>query len=48
MATKVKGNEINFKGRVVSIGVDMDNSARQITALVEDDAGTAVMLARPN
>ena len=33
MATKVKRNKINFKGKMVSIGVDMHKCSWHITAL---------------
>jgi len=35
MATKVKRNKINFKGKMVNIGVDMHKRSWRITALVE-------------
>ena len=33
MATKVKRNKINFKGKTVSVGVDMHKRSWHITAL---------------
>ena len=41
MATKEKKNEINFKGKKVSIGVDMHKRSWHITAL----AGREILLA---
>jgi len=35
MATKVKKNKINFKGKTVNIGIDMHKISWRITALVE-------------
>ena len=48
MASKVKKNKINFKGKMVSIGIDMHKRSWRITALVEGDIVMAVTLARPN
>jgi hypothetical protein len=48
MATRVKRNKINFKGKMVSIGIDMHKYSWRITALVEGDVVLAVTLARPN
>ena len=35
MAAKVKKNQINFNGKMVSIGVDMHKHSWRITALVD-------------
>lgn len=48
MACKVKKNKINFKGKMVNIGVDMHRLFWRITALVEGDIVLAVNLGRPN
>jgi len=48
MATKVKKNKINFKGKMVNIGIDMHKKFWHITALVEGDIVMTVTLARPN
>ena len=37
MATKVKRNKINFKGKMVSIGVDMHKGSWHITALADGE-----------
>jgi transposase len=47
MASKVKKNAIKFKGKTVSIGVDMHKLSWRITALVEGDMVLAVTLAHP-
>jgi transposase len=47
MVSKVKANQINFKGKMVSIGIDMHKRSWRITALVEGDIVMAVTLARP-
>jgi transposase len=48
MATRVKRNKINFKGKMVTIGIDMHKHSWRITALVEGDVVLALTLARPN
>lgn len=47
MATKIKRNKINFKGKTVSIGIDMHKISWRITALVEGDMVLAITFARP-
>jgi len=47
MAIKVKRNEVNFKGKVANIGIDMHKRSWRITALVERNMVMAVTLARP-
>ena len=47
MATKVKKNKINFKGKTVNIGIDMHKISWRITALVEGDTVLAITLAKP-
>lgn len=47
MASQVKENKLNFKGKMVSIGVDMHKLSWRITALVEGEIVLAVNLARP-
>jgi hypothetical protein len=47
MATKVKKNKINFKGKTVNIGIDMHKISWRITARVEGDTILAITLARP-
>ena len=37
MAFKVKKNKVNFKGKMVSIGIDMHKISWRVTALVEGD-----------
>jgi transposase len=48
MASKVKENKINFKGKTINIGVDMHKLSWRITALVEGDIILAVNLAPPS
>lgn len=48
MASKVKQNKVNFKGKTVNIGVDMHKLSWRITALVEGDIILAVNLAQPS
>jgi transposase len=48
MAIKVQRNKINFKGKMINIGIDMHKHFWHITALVEGDIVMAVTLARPN
>jgi len=45
MSTKVKKNQINFNGKMVSIGIDMHQHSWRITALVEGNIVMAVTLA---
>ena len=47
MTTKVKRKEINFKGKMVNIGIDMHKLFWRITALVEGDIVLAITLAKP-
>ena len=47
MASKVKENKINFKGKTVNIGIDMHKISWRITARVEGDTVLAITLARP-
>lgn len=47
MATKVKKNKINFKGKMVNIGIDMHKISWRITALVEGDIVLGITLASP-
>ena len=47
MAIRVKRNKIDFKGKVVNIGIDMHKRSWRITALIEGDVVMAVTLARP-
>ena len=47
MVSKVKENKINFKGKMVNIGVDLHKLSWRITALVEGDVVLAVNLAKP-
>ena len=46
MASKVKESESNFKGKMVSIGIDMHKISWRVTALVEGDIVLAITLAR--
>lgn len=48
MASKVKKSKGNFKGKMVSIGIDMHKISWRVTALVEGDIALAITLARPN
>lgn len=48
MAIKVQRNKINFKGKMINIGIDMHKRFWHITALVEGDIVMTVTLARPN
>ena len=47
MASKVKKNKVNFKGKMVSIGIDMHKISWRVTALVEGDIVLGITLARP-
>jgi len=47
MAKKVKLNKINFKGKKVSIGIDIHNKSWRITALVEGEIMMAITLSTP-
>ena len=47
MATKIKRNKINFKGKIVNIGIDMHKRSWRITALVEGDIVMAITLPKP-
>lgn len=47
MVSKVKENKINFKGKMVNIGVDMHKLSWRMTCLVEGDVVLAVNLAKP-
>jgi hypothetical protein len=44
MASKVKKNKVNFKGKMVSIGIDMHKISWRVTALVEGDIVLAITL----
>ena len=46
MASRIKKNKINFKGKTVNIGIDMHKHSWRITALVEGDIVLALTLAR--
>jgi len=48
MKTNVKKNKINFKGKMVSIGVDMHKRSWHITALAEGEIVLPISLPRPN
>jgi len=48
MASKVKKNKVNFKGKKVSIGIDMHKISWSVTALIEGDVVLAITLARPS
>jgi len=48
MAIKVQRNKINFKGKMISIGIDMHKRSWRITALAEGDIVMSITLARPN
>ena len=48
MTANVKKNQINFNGKMVSIGVDMHKHSWRITALVDGDIVMAATLAGPN
>jgi transposase len=48
MAIKVKRKEINFKGKMVNIGIDMHKLFWRITALVKGEIVLAITLARPS
>jgi len=48
MKTKVKKNTINFKGKMVSIGVDMHKRSWHITALADGEIVLTISLSRPN
>jgi len=47
MASKVKKSKINFKGKTVSIGIDMHKKSWRITALVEEKIVLGITLASP-
>jgi transposase len=47
MASKVKKSKINFKGKTVSIGIDMHKKSWRITALVEEEIVLGITLASP-
>jgi hypothetical protein len=48
MKTNVKKNTINFKGKMVSIGVDMHKRSWHITVLADGDIVLTMSLTRPN
>ena len=48
MASKLKNNKVNFKGKTVSVGIDMHKISWRVTALVEGDTVLAITLANPN
>jgi len=45
MARKVKKTELNFKGKTVSISIDVHKRSWHITALVEGDIVLGITLA---
>jgi hypothetical protein len=47
MTTKVKKNQMKFKGKTVNTGIDIHKLFWRITALIEGDIVLAVTLARP-
>ncbi len=47
MAAKIKRNKINFKEKMINIGIDMHKRSWRIRALVEGDIVMAVTLAKP-
>ena len=47
MAIKVQRNKINFKGKMISIGIDMHKRFWHITALAEGDMVMSITLAMP-
>jgi hypothetical protein len=48
MPNKVKRNKINFKGKMVSISVEMHRRAWHISALADGEIVLTVSLSRPN
>lgn len=48
MDTSIKRNKINFKGKMVYIGIDMHKLSWRITALVEGEIVLAITLAKPS
>jgi len=48
MVSKVKKSNVNYKGKTVSIGIDMHKISWRVTALVEGDIALAITLAKPN
>ena len=48
MASKVKENKINFKGKTVNIGIDMHKISWRITVRVEGDTALDTLLQRVN
>jgi hypothetical protein len=47
VATKIQRNEVNFKGKMMNIGIDVHKRSWRITALVEGLIVMAVTLSRP-
>ena len=47
MAKKVKPNKINFKGKKISIGIDVHKKSWSITALIESEIVMAITLSTP-
>jgi len=47
MDTRIKRNQIKFKGKMVYIGIDMHKLSWRITALVEGEIVLAITLAKP-
>jgi hypothetical protein len=47
MATKINGNVINFKGKIVSIDIDVHKHSWRIPGLVEGKIVMAITLSRP-
>ncbi len=48
MDTRIKRNQINVKGKMVCIGIDMHKLSWRITALVEGEIVLAITLAKPS
>jgi transposase len=48
MATKITRNKINFKGKTVSIGIDMHKRSWHITALADGEIVSTITLPKPN
>jgi len=47
MAGRVKRTKINFKGKMVNIGIDVHKRSWRITALVQGDIVMAITLSKP-
>lgn len=48
MAAKIAKNRINFKGKTVSIGIDIHKRSWHITALADGEIVLTVTLSKPN